>query len=233
MRATIKTLAIVAGFVIPALSQAASLSFSGQLDIVNDPDNLISTHLGVDLEAGDDFTVSYSATVDTINGSVPGPVGGTSYFVSGPHSISLDFDNGLVSADGSVTGGEYIVNPGDNVTMALSIFPDAPDRDRWYIFSTSKLFIDEANQIHSLDILVTLIDTTQTRLTNEAFFLEDSFVGWEIGYVDILLDGGASFLATGSANLAAVPVPAAAWLFGSGLLALLSLHRRKKCAGQK
>ncbi len=51
-------------------------------------------------------------------------------------------------------------------------------------------------------------------------------------------DGGACFaqggstadLAIGTYSIAAVPIPAAAWLFGSGLIGLIGIARRKKLA---
>jgi hypothetical protein len=48
------------------------------------------------------------------------------------------------------------------------------------------------------------------------------------GTGSIFADAGALGLASGPFDVAAVPVPAAAWLFGSGLLGLIGIARRKK-----
>ena len=43
MHSMIKTLLAIAAFSVSTLSQAASLSFSGEVDFLDDPDNLLST----------------------------------------------------------------------------------------------------------------------------------------------------------------------------------------------
>ena len=54
-------------------------------------------------------------------------------------------------------------------------------------------------------------------------------LGFEIGsYVSTLTNG--SITDTVTVNVNAVPIPAAAWLFGSGLLGLIGFARRKKSA---
>jgi hypothetical protein len=54
-------------------------------------------------------------------------------------------------------------------------------------------------------------------------------LGFALGsYVSTLTNG--SFTDTVTVNVSAVPIPAAAWLFGSGLLGLVGIARRKKAA---
>ena len=52
------------------------------------------------------------------------------------------------------------------------------------------------------------------------------FFGFSIGY-DINLDGIATAISTDVINTSVVPVPAAVWLFGSGLLGLVGVARRR------
>jgi len=47
----------------------------------------------------------------------------------------------------------------------------------------------------------------------------------------VWLDGPSGTVGSGTVqSLAAVPIPAAVWLFGSGLLGLIGMARRKKAA---
>ena len=52
------------------------------------------------------------------------------------------------------------------------------------------------------------------------------YFGFTLGY-DFDLDGNATAISTSVLNTSVVPVPAAAWLFGSGLLGLVGIARRK------
>jgi hypothetical protein len=52
-------------------------------------------------------------------------------------------------------------------------------------------------------------------------------------FTELSIDGGASWIASDYATrmeLRAIPLPGAVWLFGSGLLGLLGVSRRKKAA---
>jgi hypothetical protein len=61
----------------------------------------------------------------------------------------------------------------------------------------------------------------------DALFVNDTF-GTLAGVIRTELDGGASFGKTSvSASAPVVPVPAAAWLLGTGLIGLVGIRRRK------
>jgi hypothetical protein len=58
---------------------------------------------------------------------------------------------------------------------------------------------------------------------------ESAYVSLDQGLEDVTKNYKSAGLAvTGSAEISAVPVPAAVWLFGSGLLGLLGMARRRK-----
>ena len=225
MFSIIKKTLLAAVITIPTIAQAATLSFTAVVDEVNDPNAFISTYLGVNPEVGDTVTASYSAVFDSLFDSQAGPFGGINYTIFGEDSAELVFDDGTVTGNAALIGGAYVVNVGNDVAD-----PSLGDFDQWYYFTNLAFFTDASGALRTLDVTIGVADDTLARLDNEELFLEDSLAGWGLGYVAIVLDGGFTeedVLLAGRVNLTAVPVPAAAWFFGSGLLALLGLRRRK------
>ena len=55
---------------------------------------------------------------------------------------------------------------------------------------------------------------------------EFEFFGFSMGF-DFSLDGTATAISTDVINTSVVPVPAAVWLFGSGLIGLVGVARRR------
>ena len=95
---------------------------------------------------------------------------------------------------------------------------EAGDGYSWWITATPQ----EDTTTIKLDVMV-----TSDAYSNPRAELEDSF-GRLQGVGDLPLDYGADYL--GSALVrptAVVPVPPAVWLFGSGLLGLIGVARRK------
>ena len=118
---------------------------------------------------------------------------------------------------------------GDSEEMALSVTIGSRNfvetEDYFYgagIFGAPLLYFDEGESITGINLLVDDYD-------NSYRFRSDSdglaFEIWSLSSEDNFTDD--VLLASGAFAFNPVPVPAAAWLLGSGLLGLVGLRRRK------
>lgn len=118
---------------------------------------------------------------------------------------------------------QWRITPYDNTTSAQQLFPSE-------VITTNTPFS------HAIDV-----STSHTRMVNigdvfDIGFGVTSAAGW--GYIDLMNTAHVTFdlpegvyltSALGGTFGAPVPVPAAVWLFGSGLLGLIGVARRKAC----
>jgi hypothetical protein len=127
--------------------------------------------------------------------------------------------------------GTYVLNPIGTVDggtfNAFSAGPGTGGRVgswKWqYSFSSAEFGRIDVNfgpfQLTEMDAFATAVSAsfTLTQGANVEFFIADGPNGYEYS--------GDNF---GGISLSTVPVPAAAWLFGSGLIGLIGIARRKK-----
>ncbi len=117
------------------------------------------------------------------------------------------------------------LNIGESTDMNLSVTLGSrtfvETEDMFYgpgIFGSPLLTFDTENNINGISILV-------DDMANLYRFKNTSdYTGFNIYAIDGFNDG--TLLVSGNFNFEPVPVPAAAWLLGSGLLGMLGLRRR-------
>ena len=86
-------------------------------------------------------------------------------------------------------------------------------------------------QFDNLDSLITgFLDDGETVVVTASLFVSLDAPGFETGGAAIIGDPLDLSAGAFSASLSMVPVPAAVWLFGSGLLGLIGIARRKRAA---
>lgn len=170
--------------------------------------------LNIDNLGADQHTIALDPVTFTV--TADGTVGGivfedfflTSNTRSGSHistNMTAQIDEGIsFSIGGITTNGTF-----NNTSSILD------PSDLWY-------------NIHSADHFTVTVDQTVTiggttsfsnsnlAVINTAF--DQTAVLWEEGSIAL----------SGSTSLSSVPVPAAVWLFGSGLIGLIGIARRKK-----
>jgi len=189
-------------FLVSIAAQAAPLNLDLQLPAIN------ASYMSTDYDAGTGSFNVISSYVNTITFD-----GSTENIASGGMSFSADISAGglgdamLNSGSFSITGTSGLYNSGTLLTGNL----------------TELGYANNGNQTLEFMFNVTGGDL--------AGFYDAGFGGFNIfvsGYNDDNFN--TSFSNTpynGFATIAPVPVPAAVWLFGSGLLAIAGIARRK------
>lgn len=95
------------------------------------------------------------------------------------------------------------IKSGDSLSGFTVIVPEVPDVINFYAYTSSTIYVGDIRTLYT---------------EGDEFYRRDLDIGGEQYTVDLGFEGVA---------LAPVPVPAAVWLFGSGLLGLISVARRK------
>ena len=114
----------------------------------------------------------------------------------------------------------WINDPANNTTWADGIIDIAE------VFTASGIALDSTFTFMRGDFI---LDTTNTLRFNgfeDEFFLGFNNTGLTAENFDV--DANEPLLLINPSNIAPVPVPAAVWLFGSGLIGLAGFMRRKK-----
>ena len=148
--------------------------------------------------------------------------------ISGLESVDLaSFDIDVTYDDSLVAFDRYFLT---DALGSISLM-DAEDwsfgDDTFGTVNISVLSFLEAEELEDQPdafILTTLVfDTIEACPTTDDFGIELSYIDLGDAYGDLV-----SFnVPMGSTSINAVPVPAAAWLLGSGLLGLVGIRRRK------
>ncbi|MDH5571855.1 MAG: VPLPA-CTERM sorting domain-containing protein [Gammaproteobacteria bacterium] len=243
MKKTIKTLSCIALFAIALTSQAATINFdfTGRL-VVADPNGMIVGPAYTPISA----TLSYN-TVTGI-GSSGLSITMSDFYLGQPatfHDITM-----VRQENSNLIDGQVLFDWNNNVDNVLNIQWDASGLfdaidgglQEWDVLSGSTLYHDANHNgvqdlgefIRNIDSAIPYSDSLQLSIDDQqgpapmAATVDSPpipngpFQGI-YGYIDI--GSGNSMHVT---SVSAVPVPAAVWLFGSGLIGLVGFARRKK-----
>lgn len=216
-------------------------SYSTELDwrfAINGASAIASyTDSTLDLVGGYDSAVNESGSTATINndaGNESGWAGswqGFIYQASGTGAVTVSVDYSLIGSVSTDSVSEYAGG-------GYNLFMDATDTDIW--LSTyndavanglTDLAAEDAAELAATLHVITLSDwsllecvgITCNQSTNQSGTLELAFnveAGRNYSF-------GASANVFGYTNVSAVPVPAAVWLFGSGLIGLVGFAKRR------
>lgn len=212
--------------IVSANVNAATISFTGTLGFI-EMDNGSSIYSG--LSVGDSFSGGFiigdtSSDASSIDNIAPQARGYN--FTGTPY--------GGIITDGSITtvGVNSSVGIGDNDGMGDDTFylnnlyePDIPYdtvSDTWDVSSSNgtqsfglTLYSLDIGAFSGLDYKI--LPYTLEQADYAIFYIEDTDAT------------GTTYLATGIlTSVTVVPIPAAVWLFGSGLIGLIGVARRKK-----
>ena len=193
-----------------------NLDFQAEVSDIDDPNNVLGNVLGLSVELGDAVFAGYSmesnpAFVTDISSSV-----GTFYTAQTAISTYADFGNVVLNASGARS---------PNLLVSDNVFFTQTNTvaDSWRIFVD---LIPPGGSQPNIWMGVALADSTTTRLSNEEFFVNSSFDGWDRAI--FFIRDEQNLLLRAQYDFAPVPIPAAFWLFGSGLVGLMGVARRKK-----
>jgi len=202
-------------------------AFSVSLDFVFDPTTLLDSVLGVSLtpyssvmgslSVSSDVTPTGSDTIDGVN---------TNYFIP---SSEASF--------GVQVGGNSLSGTDDQTAIFIN-GDDASDPDNWGF--TQLLSTPTGPDQRSLFLLFALSDTSQTRLSDDTFFINQSMDGWDTafwGIGELVGDPFSStrvverFIAGGVLSVddvrVSVPEPSTFGLLLTGFLGVALLKRRR------
>ncbi len=161
------------------------------------------------------------------------------FFINGPSVEVVDYA-GIDQTSGlraeayagvfmSTTGGVY-----DSMALSAQLFGGRVDHDFYSYGSTARYFEDGLGFGYRLDDFAGsfsgVLAAGETVTIDTEMYASIFGPGWELGAKASVGDPnnlsiGPGF--SGSFNVSAVPVPAAVWLFGSGLIGLIGIARRR------
>jgi hypothetical protein len=210
--------------IMPSNANAAKVCFSGTLGDIYDPS---ATSMYSGLTIGDSFsgciTIGDSST-DASN-IVITPPGSDYSFTGSTYGGTVNVGSTITTGTESGVGIEDSGNIGDDTVNLNSLYgtviPPATLYDGWDAYSSDAtkgfgftLYSLDTSIISGLDYQILPFSLDQADYA--MFYLEDT------GTAD-------TYLATGFlTSVTVVPIPAAAWLFCSGLVGLIGIARRKK-----
>ena len=219
-------------------------NFSGTIDWISVNTGALDVHgIGTStMVVGDTYNYSITHDSDSSMGTVRFDGTGVDYdFDGSPYGGSLLIDgNNFSSLSSALHVANDVVLPlGSTVeqTWLDAGFPSDLTGfviDVYWMGVTSDGFIyDSSGEFDGLQVSVEFLDLSGTIFNNE---LIPSFVP-SLNTIDFAFfnleqwDNGALVFKAGGVlanNYSAVPIPAAVWLFGSGLIGLVGIARRKK-----
>lgn len=209
---------LAAGFTMEADAGLISIAITAQVAEVSE----FGGFLGGAINVGDVITGTYvyeSTTPDTSSASTVGNYQHT----TAPFGITIN------------TGGLVFRTDPNNVNFLIQIANDNvnPPSDNYLLRSYNNVFDISVPSETENHIAWQLDDPTSTALSSEALPTVPPFLAnWQSVFgltIESRNRSGDQFFIrahVSSAEITAVPVPAAAWLFGSGLLVLFSQLRK-------
>jgi hypothetical protein len=169
------------------------------------------------LVSGQAFAVAIQGTLDM--GGLFTPEDGSNNATNLGSAIHVQFDSDIVSSSAPPTGDFVGTTTGGLALADFDFSPLNPNPLNWTLgsFTLSLTSMTVGAQSDSALLL-----TGTGTLTGAGFDPTPATLSWTGN------NGGS--LHSWSATVSAVPVPAAVWLFGSGLLGLVCIARRRKAA---
>ena len=171
----------------------------------------------------DDAGVSVSLNSGALSGgSLPVIIDANSATESNPHTQST---HAFIRGSGAQMDLRFDLGATYSLQTAHLWNIDEVAFPNWGVTTMHMEFFDNA-----LTLLGTYDSPPITSGGNDDPFAEDFDVGGilEVRYVDVLLTGGTAGVDITNFGFTTVPLPAALWLFGTGLLGLVGMARRKK-----
>jgi len=222
-------------FVLSApVFSATTFSFAGNLGFIY-IDNGAATYSGVSI--GDPFSGSITygdSETDASSIVINAPISADYLFTGSPYGGT--FTNS--STEINTTGATSAVGIGNNDSMGddAAIINDLYGSGSTAMSTVADVWVaDSFNSTYSFGVSLYSLDTSlYPGLGFQRLSPSLSETDFEIFYVEEFdTQGNTIFMATGivnSVSASPVPVPAAFWLFGSGLLGLTGIAIRKKTA---
>lgn len=213
--------ALIVGIVMSATARAAVVTF-------DDESAFLASAGDVTVENFNSFTTQQSfdtgsITLDDFTLSTTGPVvGGDNNYIGPtlPGSLALsNFDDTPIVWARSAGAGNVAADP---VDVVFSFDDPTMVFGAWYL---------DLNNAGLTDITLsdgTVVDPPVSNAIGFFGFVSDTAFSSVIFRTSVANDGFGVDNVTYSSNLAPVPLPAAIWIFGSGLIGLIAIARRKK-----
>ena len=207
--------AIFTSMFFVSLSTSAAtvdVNFNAEVYHLEDPNNVLGSMLGLSIGVGDIFNTGYTMDSNPLYGSTgssnPAVGEDQNYWVEGITTYAIFGGTSYVAGDQTASGSMYIGN-------------DVLDQGSGLIVDAYQVYANFSQWPVGMGII--LFNESATRLVDTSFFVNDSLTGWD----------NAVFFMTGPelfmlADMTVVPIPTAIWLFGSGLVGLIGIARRKK-----
>ena len=193
-----------------------NLDFEAQVYAIDDPHNVLFDVLGLSVGLGDTVMAGYSMESNPpYVDDGPISIGAASYTVQTTINSFADFGDVQLNASDTRVPGSVLV--GDDV------FTSGVTVDTWRVFVD---LIPPGGEQPNIWMGVVFNDETTSQLTNDNFYVNDSFVGWSEAI--FFIRDEQNLLLRARYDIPSVPIPAAIWLFGSGFLGLVGIARRKK-----
>ena len=223
----IKSILFVAFVLIMSANvNATTINFTGTLGFI-EIDNGSTTYSG--LTIGDSFSGSFTygdSSADASSIVTNPPISADYSFTGAPYGGTIT--GGSITTIGTDSG----VGIGDNDGMGDDTFyinnlygtsiPYETISDTWGTYSSN------GTQAFGLD-LYSFDTSIFSGLGFQILPLTLGNSDIALFYIEEIDTSGTTYLATGIlTSITAVPVPAAVWLFGSGLIGLIGIARRKK-----
>lgn len=212
---------LLASFLLP--SAAMAVSISGTVTLANDPDSFFGGNAFVGANATFDFAFTPGAVPFS---SLPNPADplATTYSM-GPSGF------GLMTADSDING--FAQSPENNINVTIyDGFDGNAQSPAGDYYTVSEIYTGLTGDPDDLLIISAIfVDTTGDEIDNDNFFELNSTAGtgWSTSWIQATLFNTSAGPGPGQLiySTQAVPVPAAAWLFGSALVGLIGIRSRR------
>ena len=212
-------------FLCVSFKSAAAINYSGNISVVDDPSGILSSDLAFNnLQVGDSYTASFN-------------FGSAIAYASGQDSIRPEYQIHSINDPNYSASISFFGQPTIDSVSALGDIQSSVSSHVYVGLAQDTLikpgvygdtYILQAEVTDNVWMVFQLGDSTGTALSDTDFYIETSLDKWDItsvylqhiefnpGYTELGMLVGSN----------AIPVPAAAWLFGSALVGLGLLRRK-------
>ena len=207
-------------FLFLSLHSFAAVTFNGAVSSINDPSGILASDLGFDnFQVGTSYSASFNFGSPTIYASYTSQ--------NYPDFQVYAIDDPSYSASISFTGQPTInsVAAQDHSNIYVGLAQDYLTDAGGYF----DVYLLDAEVTDNIWMRFVLGDSTGTALNSNSFYAEHSLDDWDLHEVYLLhIEFNPNYKELGNLVITnPVPIPAAAWLFGSALVGLAGVKRRK------